>query len=240
MKKISAVCLTYGRAGKQPELLEECLYWFAAQTYPNKELILFNDCPGESIIINHPEIKVFNFPSKIPSLGEKYDKAISMSSGDIIMSWEDDDISLPNRMSQAAKVLEHWDYFNPQRSWYEADGKLYSDHKHGVCHNASAFTRKAWEKVGGYGAYTGDQDAVMDRKLKSQVKYHPGVYLIEDWTYVYRWSVSHMHLSGHKDMHKAYTNYNFSGEGNIFISPKMNKNYEEIIKNLLLLPENKK
>jgi hypothetical protein len=76
-------------------------------------------------------------------------------------------------MSQSVERLSAGpEYFNPQRSWFYVDGKVHSTHTHGVCHNASAFTRWVWGKVGGYPEVSGPQDALMDAALKSG---RPGV-----------------------------------------------------------------
>ena len=90
-KLISALCITYGRH----QLLEEALESFLRQDYPNKELIIINDLPEQTLIFEHPQVKIFNFKERFPTIGDKRNKSVEMSKGDILTSWDDDGIYLP-------------------------------------------------------------------------------------------------------------------------------------------------
>lgn len=203
---VSCICPTYGRAPDYLHLLQECVYWFTRQTYPHRELVILNDCPVQKLICPTPGVCVVNYPTRYQTLGEKYDALVRLAQGEIILPWEDDDISLPHRIEQAVERLRDADYFNPQQSWYEEAGRLHSDHKHGVCHNASAYRRHVWEQVGGYGPHTGDQDAHFDLVAKSLPSVRMAQRLSDpsEWSYVYRWGVSAFHLSGSWNMAGAY------------------------------------
>jgi GT2 family glycosyltransferase len=64
---VSAVCPTYAR----PHLLEESIYSFLQQDYAGKkELIILNDYDQQTLVFEHPEVKVFNVKQRYPSLGE--------------------------------------------------------------------------------------------------------------------------------------------------------------------------
>lgn len=246
---VSCICPTYGRCPSYQHLLEETIASFLAQDYPadRRELVILNDCPKQRLTFS-PEItsRLGNvtihqghYP-RFVSLGEKYNAAIALSKGQVILPFEDDDISLPNRISQAVKALDHprWgllDYFNPQRTWYLDSRGLHSGHTHGVCHNASAFSRSAWKAVGGYPAVSGAQDAIMDERLKCKATALP---LTDDpatWSYIYRWSVSPCHLSGkapHDEFYKEVGEWPVE-EGTFELVPRFREDYYGMVREYL-------
>ena len=85
---------TYGR----PDFVEESIAFFLAQDYPRKELIIINDCPGQTFTGHFPDVVIINLPDRCPSLGEKRNLGIEMARGDLIAVWDDDDIYLPWRL----------------------------------------------------------------------------------------------------------------------------------------------
>ena len=62
---ISCKCITYGRTN----LLEEAVHSFLIQEYNGpKELIIVNDYPLQTLIFNHPEVKVINTDTTFPTI----------------------------------------------------------------------------------------------------------------------------------------------------------------------------
>lgn len=198
---VSCICATYNRAPSHLYLLEEAIESFLRQTYPNKELVVINDCPAQELVCDAPGVRVVNAPERFASLGEKHNAAIRLSHGELIAPWDDDDVSLPLRLSLSVERLGDADYFNPRQYWFLDGGGYHFDHSMGYAHNASLFTRTAFEAVGGYPPVSMGEDAVMDgnlRRLRRTVDpADAGVELTkEEWFYVYRWGVSPTHLSG--------------------------------------------
>lgn len=196
---VSCICPTYGRAPDYLHLVEETVESFLRQDWPEKELIVLNDAPDQELVCDAPGVRVINAPERFASLGEKYNAAIAAAGGELICSWEDDDVSLPWRISLSVERLGVADYWNSGRYWFLDGGGLHSDHSMGVSHNCSIFRRSAWEHVSGYPTISGAQDAEMDRRLRRQchvAQYEP--LSIDQWFYVYRWGVSPTHLSGCK------------------------------------------
>jgi glycosyltransferase involved in cell wall biosynthesis len=208
---VSCLMPTYNRAPHHLHLVEEAVESFLRQDYPNKELVILNDTPGQRLVCHADGVRVVNVDKRIASLGEKRNKLCRLASGDLFAPWDDDDISLPHRLSQAVERLcqcatEHGivhhaspqhHYFNPQRSWWLHGQTLHHDHSHGYCHNASIFTRAAWAAVGGYPAVSGSEDAEMDGLLRRLGPLPPRLPdQPSEWSYVYRWGVSPCHLSG--------------------------------------------
>jgi glycosyltransferase involved in cell wall biosynthesis len=229
---VSCICPTYNRAPNYMHLLQEVVYWFMRQEYDKRELIILNDCPGQTLSCRVTGVRVINVDCKIATLGEKFNRLIEEAEGKIILPWEDDDISLPHRIPQSVGKLQGFDYWNPQRSWYETSGKVVKDHNHGVCHNASAFRKDCGVR---YAECSGPQDAIMDARLKLKAKWnridlkHPA-----EWSYVYRWGVSNYHLSGFGTgkMEAAYKAKQQIAEGKYEIQPVMYKDYYNICKEL--------
>jgi cellulose synthase/poly-beta-1,6-N-acetylglucosamine synthase-like glycosyltransferase len=198
---VSCICPTYGRPPDYQHLLEEAIESFLRQTYPRKELIVLNDCHEQELVCEAPGVRVINAPERFPTLGDKYNAAIGLANGSLLAPWEDDDISLPWRLSLSVERLGDAGYFNPRRYWFLDGNGFHVNHPMGYGHNLSLFTREAFEAVGGYPSISGPQDAVMDSALRSQVQWvETGVptqetLATDDWYYIYRWGVSPVHLS---------------------------------------------
>lgn len=205
---VSCLCPTYNRVPAWQHLLEEALESFVRQDYPleRRELVLLTDAPRQELVCTAAGVRIAHAPVRFASLGEKYNRLVELARGELLLPWEDDDISLPGRISQAVHRLGDAPYWNPQRTWFlEAHRqRLHHDHLHGVCHHAAIFRRSAWAAVGGYPAISGAQDQVMDGRLKALAP--PPVPLADDpahWQYLYRWGVSPCHLSG-RAAHDAF------------------------------------
>jgi glycosyltransferase involved in cell wall biosynthesis/Sec-independent protein translocase protein TatA len=198
---VSCVCPTYNRPPDHQHLLEEAIESFLRQDYPNKELIVLNDCPGQELICDAPGVRVVNFAERFPSIGDKRNAAVGLVRGELITSWDDDDISLPWRLSLSVERLSDADYFNPRCYWYWDTNGPHFDHSMGYAHNASLFRRTAFEAVGGYPSVSLGEDAALDAAFSGLAH---GVDPLKgdkeltrsEWFYIYRWGVSPVHMSG--------------------------------------------
>lgn len=216
---VSCLCPTFNRAPHQLDLLGEAVESFLRQDYPGpKELVVLNDTPGQELALvyprSYPNVRVINLGSRLATLGGKRDALVRLAQFDLLCPWDDDDISLPGRLSQAVDRLTRWrihpyvdhpkvngqwcaPYWNPRRHWYLPPAGLQTNHSHGIGHNASIYTRDAWKKVGGYPAESGSEDRGMDQRLMALG--NPPERVSDDpaeWMYVYRWGVSPTHVSG--------------------------------------------
>ena len=200
---VSCICLTYNRPPRYQHLVEEAVESFLRQDYPNKELILLNDCPGQELVCHADGVIVVNSPFRFPTLGEKWNTAVQLSHGQIIAPWDDDDISLPWRLSYSVERLGTADYFNLRKYWYLSRTGLSSDASTGYAHNGSVYTRRAFDEVGGHKPISLGLDRELDRALMAKGRNvvdpkfrgsDPAP--LEKWFYIYRWNVSPVHLSG--------------------------------------------
>jgi hypothetical protein len=229
---VSCLMPTFGRAERDPAMLAECVSWFTRQTYDGPtELVVLNDAPHE-LVIDVPGVWVVNMRSRYPSLGAKYNAMVRLAAGDILLPWEDDDISLPGRITQAVAKLAHCDYWNPKGAFLQngADAPLTLCSPHSVHHNASAYRRSAWAAVGGYAEDRWGgvrQDYVFDRAVREKgLRVTDGFVAPADMTYVYRWGINPRcpNLSGHPDPAAGWE-AEPAGTGRVVITPAARRDY---------------
>lgn len=203
---ISCLCATYNRAPNYHHLVEEAIESFLRQDYPNKELIILNDTPGQELVCAAEAVVIVNLPRRCRTLGDKQNATVAIANGALLAPWDDDDISLPWRLSYSVERLGDASYFNPRSYWYLPTSGLQYDHPVGYAHNASLFTRAAFERVGRYRSISLGHDRDIDRAFVDSDE--PLVDSLfrksrplrrDEWFYIYRWGVSPGHLSSIAD-----------------------------------------
>lgn len=95
LPKISVLTPTYNRI----HLIQEMIWMFKNQDYPNKELIIVNDNPNIFFTCNEEDVFVYNFP-KMQSLGEIRNMLIDLSRGELVHFWDDDDVRDKDALSK--------------------------------------------------------------------------------------------------------------------------------------------
>jgi glycosyltransferase involved in cell wall biosynthesis len=192
-KKISALCITYGR----PHLLEEAIESFLRQDYENKELIIVNDLGEQTLVFSHPQIKIFNFPRRFHSIGIKRNKSVELSSGDILTNWDDDDISLPWRLSQIAAAFNQdptLEYFKPDKAWCYHGDTLCLPH-YNLFYMMAAFSKKAFLKVGGYKSINFGEDKDLCERVIACSNAKTISFKDSEYPFIYGWRGDSFHLS---------------------------------------------
>ncbi len=169
MPLVSCICPTYGRPPVYQHLLEEAIESFLRQTYPNKELIVLNDCPGQELVCDAPGVRVVNVSDRFAMPGAKRNIGVELARGELIAPWDDGDISLPWRLSLSVERLGNADYFNPKHFWFMDRDELRPYPRSSIGHNLSLFRRAAWEAVGGYPSIGSDVDLALDTALRTAV-----------------------------------------------------------------------
>ena len=130
MKKVSFVCTTYGRFN----CVERIVAQFHAQTYPNKELVIFNtdeEHPYElgfeddSIVVVNNNIN-YQTACQYENRGQICRDAVTHATGDYFMLADDDDIYLPWHLQQAVDGIEEnaKDAWKPQKSLFSTPEKV--------------------------------------------------------------------------------------------------------------------
>ena len=241
---VSCICSTYNRPPSHQFLVEEAIESFLRQTYPNKELIVLNDCPGQELICDAPNVRVVNVPTRFPTLGDKHNAAISLSRGELLAIWDDDDLNLPWRLALSAERLGDSDYFNPKVFWFMVREQLRPDLRTNIGFNLSLFRRSAFEAVGRFPSIGSGVDLALDRELRAKVRCVGDGSAGEEPLapsevyYIYRWGVSPAHLSVSNSSKDRSDNYERVGmrpiqEGRFTLRPHWHSDYVAATRRLL-------
>lgn len=130
MKKVSFVCTTYRRFYCVKRIVAQ----YQEQTYPNKELIIFNTDEEHPITLGFTDdtIKIIN--NNIDYLtGKPYENrgqicrdAVTHTTGDYFMLADDDDVYLPWHIQQAVDGIEELgtDAWKPEQSLFSRPDKV--------------------------------------------------------------------------------------------------------------------
>ena len=130
MKKLSFVCTSYRRF----TCVERIVAQFHAQTYPNKELIIFNTDEEYPYTLGFEDISIIivnngtNYETGTPyeNRGQICRDAVTHATGDYFMLADDDDIYLPWHMQQAVDGIEanEKDAWKPEQSFFATPNKV--------------------------------------------------------------------------------------------------------------------
>ena len=110
MSLVSVITPTYGRPDKLPQLLDV----FRTQTHEPKELLVYDDSPQPSAFMQaaakaDPAIRYLYSPTRL-TIGAKRNALIQAARGDIIASFDDDDIYHADFLSRAVEWLRDYDF----------------------------------------------------------------------------------------------------------------------------------
>jgi len=233
--KLTAICPTYGRVPDDTFMLEEAIYWFMRQDYDDKELIILNDAKEQELVCLTPNVYCLNLSNRFDTLGDKYNYLCQIADGDVIVPWEDDDISLPGRLTQIANHLKgQYEYWKPGGAFFQSgQDNLTLCSPGNVFHNASGY-KKTYAKRHPYPSVSGPQDAMFDAKALQLARFNSlRLALPSEFQYVYRWqhgSGKQPNLSGHSDTDAAYRNRPTPVAGTYNIYPRMYRNYAQLAK----------
>lgn len=104
MFKVSAICPTYNRR----KYLPTAIALFLAQTLVNSELVVVDDSTESvrDIVPVHPRIQYHRLDEHVPT-GTKRNICCEKARGEIIVHWDDDDWSAPERLEDQVTKLKH-------------------------------------------------------------------------------------------------------------------------------------
>jgi glycosyltransferase involved in cell wall biosynthesis len=193
---ISCICPTYGRTG----LLEEAIHCFLLQEYPGpKELIILNDYAEQTLVFDHPEVRVINLPKRFRTVGEKRNAAVALASHDLLFVWDDDDLYLPQHLRfSIANFDVNQGFFKPDQGWLWGHGQLRGPEKN-FFHASSCWSRDLFDAVRGYDGEGSGHDQMFELRLRQRFPGSTTPFAIQpaDTFYIYRWhGTGSYHLSG--------------------------------------------
>lgn len=130
MNKVSFVCTTYRRYTCVNRIIAQ----FNAQTYANKELIIFNTDTEHPMTLGFEDDRITLINNNIDyetgleytNRGDICRDAVTHTSGDYFMLADDDDVYLPWHMQQAVDgILENQkDAWKPHKSFFATPNKV--------------------------------------------------------------------------------------------------------------------
>jgi len=166
---ISCFSTVFGRV----KCLEEAIQCFLDQDYPGpKELVIVNDLPEQTLHCDHPEIKIYNMKKRFPTLGEKCNYNVEKTVGEILVVWDDDDIYLPNYISELNKLLLNHNgngLMYPQNilQWHKhTPEKIIKNYR--STSSARQFFRDMFEDVGGYRSLSYKHDCDLEHRCRAK------------------------------------------------------------------------
>lgn len=241
--KLSWKTTTYGRIGT----LEETLYSFLNQDdLKDTEMIIVNDYPRQTLIFNHPNVKIFNIKDTFKTIGEKDNFAVDQSNGDLIVTADDDDIYMPNHNSNIRK------YWKQDTNIIHWKGVFYNKPAitaiTGIGNSGMVYSRKAWENVGKHPIMNAGGDSVFSQKidvLGNVLEVSPPDEEVSAW---YMWGGRSYHQSGQGtdtpdkpniiERHSAHIEeLRQKGQiltGEITLRPKWHQNYPQMLKDFII------
>ena len=229
---VSCLMPTFRRYPDLGWLVEEAVESFLRQDYPHAELIVGNDTPGQTLEFTHPRVQVVNWPTRFPTLSDKLIAMIDLARGDVLCRWDDDDISLPHRLSLSVDRLGNNLEWRAENFWYDTGTLVESRHPANT-HTFGIWRREVLDRIGGYPAnHSGTEDVAFNRALvQAGLPARGDVLDHEDIFYLYRWATGSRHISGGGGDEAAFRDrYRQLGErpmvsGQFPIQPRWRRNH---------------
>ena len=187
---VSCLTATHGRFS----VLREALACYCAQDYTRRELLILNnsDVPLkiDPALAKREHIRLFNEPGH-PTLGDCRMRLLELALGDVVRTWDDDDLYLPWAISQGVQHIGDAPAFKPRRSWDCRKHTWFT-----LCENtyeASMTVRAEVAYKYGYKAGGGDEHVPLLQGIEQE-----GGCKIEDVepSYIYTWDTGLWHISG--------------------------------------------
>lgn len=240
---ISCLMPTYNRMGTPAEyVVHEALECFMRQDHLDSELIICNDTPGQTLVFDHPRVRIFNTP-RFANLSAKIQFMIDQAKGDLLCRWDDDDIHLPHRLSYSLTKLAENKEWRPSNYFFDC-GHLKEVNGAGNSHVMSLWRRSVLadfigENQGVYPqGFSGMEDQAFNRELRNAGISQEGERIpAQEIYYLYRWATGGYHLSGKGDSNKQnphQSHWNEMGQhrvaaGTYQLRPHWRSNYPQDI-----------
>lgn len=110
----------------------EAISYFLQQDYDNKELIIFDSENRVRLLederIRHVRLELNKPNNRITfnkQMGEKRKICEDLASGEYLMTWNDDDISFPDRITESVKAIQGFDAATINDAYFYYNGEYY-------------------------------------------------------------------------------------------------------------------
>lgn len=241
---ISCLMPTFNRYPQLAYLVEEAVECFLRQDDPDRELVICNDTPGQRLIVDDERVKVLNLDCRMATLSDKIQMCIDVAQGDLLCRWDDDDISLPHRLSYSRrKLADGWEW--RAENYLFDTGTLAPVAGPANTHIQALWRRDVLNLMGGQYPpnLSGYEDIAFNRELVQAGLPAQGELIpVEEVYYLYRWSTGSRHLSGvGGGPEKLQEQWDRLGQasiaaGDFHVRPRWHRNHVARAKQTLSLP----
>ncbi len=94
--------------------------------------------------------QIISIGRRFRSLPEKFNALAGLARGEILVVWEDDDIYLPHHISSHVTAIAGHLWSKPSKVLSDYTGEIQEEDATGRFHASLAFSRQAFEQVGGW------------------------------------------------------------------------------------------
>jgi glycosyltransferase involved in cell wall biosynthesis len=195
---IDVLCCTYGRT----RLLNEAIECFLRQDFTDSKMIVFNDCPLQTLSFAHDRVTIINKAERNACYGDTLNHILSLATSRFVSVWDDDDLYLPQFLSSMAALLPRHKYgraAKPRLRWVDSGHRLYRVIPDNNM-NCVIAEKSLLIEEGGFNAVNYNVEMDLLRRL---VKHHwlcgPGKETYTCPQYVYRLATGRTHVTDVKN-----------------------------------------
>jgi glycosyltransferase involved in cell wall biosynthesis len=189
---ISVLTLTYQRH----HLLEEAIYSFLSQDYKEEcEMIVLNDSPDIEYVLDHPNVKIINHPTRFSSIGKKLEYGFKQCNGDYIYRLDDDDLLAP----WALALIKEYQQIHPNKDIYRCQHHYFFTNNQFISlsdsiNNGNCYSKSFIENIE-FPDVSGNEDNIITFWKDADI------YTGDTGRYsmIYRWGMGTYHISGMGD-----------------------------------------
>lgn len=237
---ISAKCITYGRV----EFLEESLESFLRQEYHGEsEMVIVNDYPLQKLHFDHPRVRIINLDFTFNTIGEKENFAVSACKYDNIAVWDDDDLALPNHLSNINKYFPFYELLHWNNAVAFNGNKIASISS--VGNSGIVYNKALWMRLGGHAFENAGYDTTfVNRAKKENARINRAVPPNDEVSWFYCWGNGSYHMSGlgadgdgkpnvirrHSEHIESLRKQGKIPTGDIELKPHWKQNYTNLLK----------
>lgn len=229
---VSCLMPTYNRFTRNPSypnsatVVAEAVESFLRQDWPDKELLILNDTPGQRLVFDHPQVVIVNLAERLSCMTAKFRWLIEHASSNTLAWWPDDDISLPHRLRFCMERLGDYPAWRPQNCFQDDAGKLTQLFPQNT-HIMGLWRRSILQVIGEYPA--GDdlnQDQQFNAAIARAQLDRSDRLALNDIFFLYRRNTGTVHLTGLNE----YASYRKIGQwivapGSFDIKPEWKRDY---------------
>ncbi len=186
--RYAAACMTHGRGHLIGEAVESFLRQDGGE---DLQMFIVNDCPEQPLTCAHPRLSIVNLPEPITDVSRKANITVEFTDADYVMWWEDDDISLPWRLSDSRAAMDRLDYMRQGVAFVFSDG-IMNPPSHNLFFGSCCF-RRDWFMACGGSEEGVPCDVSADHRMRSPGGRHAIITETRMPYFVYKWGRPDVH-----------------------------------------------